>query len=497
MKYATYISVFIFVGCAGKASAQTRNANMLLMGHTETPGAQLDLGGVVPVVVGVFPFDGWGECSSAISDTSGNLLIGFGNRRAYNQSGGVIDQGVIEDAVGNSNVTQGSLIFPRPGSDEVYDLFVIKNTPSSPWQQAAVLTVDMALNDGLGGVTSSFSFGENYTEKLSGTPHGNGTDYWALTHEWGSSAFRAYRIAAAGLDTVPVVSLAGSPHTEAYGDCPDWMNTQGEMKCSYLGDHVALCTQNRSCIEASWAIQPSIVQLFHFNDLTGEVSYWMDLPGHHMTYGLDFSQDGSKLYVAGSDTVVHYVDQYDLAAGDTTAIIGSRYRVYDSIYTQIGSNRPNAMAFAPDGRLYVSHLGTSLDAILHPDLPGADCGYTEGFFPLGNMHYFATHCNQLKRYHDSEYKRPGTVGIPVVEQEPGFAAWPNPAATVLHLRLPQDLASPAIRIHDATARIVYEPGRQAVRAGTIDVSGLANGLYTVSLLDGGQVLGATRLVVQH
>lgn len=481
----------------GHLHGQRRNENALLMGYTQYAGSKLNFANTTPLDLGEFPFLAWGECSSAISDTSGNFLFGFGTGVVYDHVGGVIDQSLWYEL--NGDVTQGSLIFPRPGTTGVYDLFVIKNAPqqgSDVFVEAACLSVDMALNGGLGGVTASVSFGANYTEKLCGTPHGNGTDYWALTHEWGTNAFRAYRIDAAGLDTVPMVSLAGSPHTEAYGDCLR-TNYQGEMKFSYAGHLIALCTQNTPCEEGSWAIQPAIVQLFHFNDLTGDVSYWMDLPDHHMTYGLDFSQDGSKLYVAGSDSAVHYVDQYDLDAGDTTAIIGSRYRVYDSTYTEISSLRPSAMSFAPDGRLYVSLLGTSLDAILFPDLPGADCGYTEGFFPLGDMHYFATHCNQLKRYHDSEYKRPGTVGFPSVVQAPGFGAWPNPAASVLHLGLPNGIVSPDIHICDATGRTVHVAGPQAARTGTIDVSSLANGLYTVSLLDGSRILGATRVVVQR
>jgi len=356
----------------------------------------------------------------------------------------------------------------------------------------------MDLNGGLGAVTDNLIYGYNFTEKLTGTPHGNGEDYWAVMHEWGTNTFWAYLINEAGLDTLPVASNAGSPHTAAYGVCDADMNYQGEMKISNAGDRLALCTTNNACMPPLDDPPPSIVQLFHFDDQTGEVIYWMNLPGHHMSYGLDFSVDGSKLYVAGSDTVVHYVDQYDLNAGDTVDIAASRTRIFGAIYWLITSQRPNAMAFAPDGRLYVAHWGTSLDAIMAPDAPGTECGYTEAFFLVSAPEpHFGSHWNQLKRYHDSEYKRPSTVGIPSITQRPGFTAWPNPTASLLQISLPQDLASPGIRILDTIGRTVYEPGQQAVRAGTIDVSGLANGLYTVSLLDGGQVLGATRLVVQH
>ncbi len=112
---------------------------------------------------------------------------------------------------------------------------------------------------------------------------------------------RAYRETMAGLDTNAVVSHAGAIHSAAYGGCDSDMNYQGEMKFSYLGDRLALGNQNVQCQPDIEQLQPAIVQLFHFDDLTADVSYWMNLPGHHLTYGLDFSHDGTRLVSSSGD----------------------------------------------------------------------------------------------------------------------------------------------------------------------------------------------------
>ena len=477
--------------------AQKRNNNVVLHdGFPDQTGTHISFASGSPVDMGQMPL-GYGECSAAISDTSGNFLFATAHGDLFDRFGGLMDQGDLFMGL-NGDATQGCLIFPRPGSSNVHDVLFIRDTPySSPLVQASWVTVDMSLNSGLGGVTSNTIFGQHFTEKLTGTPHGNGTDYWAVMHEWETNAFRAYVIGENGLDTVPVVSNAGSPHTSEYDVCPNLMNFQGEMKLSYNGDRLALCNANFVCDSDLSAIIPSIVQLFHFNDLTGEVTYWMNLPGHAYSYGLDFSQDGSKLYVSGADpgNMAHYVDQYDLS-GDTASILASRFRVYATPYTVINHDRPNAMAFAPDGRLYVSHLGTSLDAIQYPDLPGIACGYTPAFFPLSHPHYFAAHWNQLKRYHDSEYKR-DDVGLGAEPKKALFNAWPNPAAGNLQVTIPSRVASPRLVVTDALGRPVREFGTQTMRSGILDVSTLANGLYTLTLYDGHTVAGSDRLVVHH
>lgn len=402
----------------------------------------------------------------------------------------------------NHDVTQGQLILPRPGNDSLYDVLVIDVSPDSSINNLRKpkmlhMVVDIFANGGTGAMVSNeVAFGYNLTERLTGTPHGDGTDYWVLAHEWKSDKFLAYRLAANGLDTVPVVSHAGALHSAQYGTCLTNRNRQGEMKFNYVGDVLAITSHNGVC--GSDTLQPGIVQLFDFDDATGSVTYWMTLPDHSQGYGIEFSQDGSKLYVPGIDPLALelYVDQYDLLAGDTTAVVSSRTRVYATPYDgQPTSQIPTAMELAPNGKIYVSRSGSSMDVIQAPNLADLDCGYEENSIIFPNPQTYVGHTNQIKRYHDSEYKR-DDVGFGAEQHQSQFAVWPNPASSSIRLRMPAKIASPRVRIHDNTGRLLREVSGQVALSGTMDLSSLASGMYTVSLLDGSAVVGQARLVVQ-
>jgi len=358
------------------------------------------------------------------------------------------------------------------------------------------MVVDMAAEGGSGALVSGVTtFGRKLTERLTGTLHADGTSYWILFHEWKSDKFFAYRTDADGLDTLPVVSHAGAVHAAEYGTCEVNGNRQGEMKFSYAGDRIAITSNNGPC--GSPTLQPGLAQLFDFDDATGQVQYSMTLPTHSRAYGIEFSQDGNRLYIPGVDSAERYVDQYDLLAGDTLAIAASRTRVHAVPYDGVlNAPSPTAMELAPNGKIYVSNTGHSLDAIGQPNALGAACAYTANAIPFAGFHVYHAHTNQLKRYHDSEFV-PSHTGF--LQQAPGNSPnlWPNPASSSVRLHISPHIASPRVRIHDNSGRVLLYSSGQTALNGPIDVSDLANGLYTVSLLDGGQVLGATRLVVQH
>lgn len=342
-------------------------------------------------------------------------------------------------------------------------------------------------------ISDEIAFGHNLTERLTGTTHANGEDYWILAHEWKNDKFLSYLLGTNGLDTIPVVSHTGAAHSAAYGTCLTNRNRQGEMKISYAGDHLAICSSNSVC--GNDTLQPSIVQLFNFNDSNGAVTYWMTLPDHSQTYGLEFSQDGSKLYVPGTDPPERYVDQYDLGAGDTIDVVLSRTRIFTLPYSGQPDNvPPGPLELAPNGKIYVNYSGFSLDAINNPDLAGTACDYEENSVTLPNTHSYFGHTNQIKRYHDSwfEEQHTGFEGQPAVEH---FSIWPNPTASSVWLSIPANLASPRVRIHDNSGRLLREVSGQVALSNPIDVSGLAIGLYTVRLFDGNAAVAQARLVV--
>lgn len=473
---------------------QSRIANEVIQQYYQPgdSGLWFNFSNQQPQIIGHLPCVP-GECAAAISDTAGTLQFYISGENFYNVTGSILYQSL--DAYWSTDATQGALILPRPGSPSLYDAVLLQSTPLiGPDPHAGVVTIDMSLNGGLGGEVSDVTFSDHLTEKLTATPNASRTGYWVLMHEWGTDAFRAFSETSTGLDTVPVISHAGTIHSIPFGGCPDDENYQGEMKFSYAGDRVALGNANVGCPQDTFP--PSIVQLFHFDDATGAVTYWLDLPNNHLVYGLEFSLDGNKLYVSGADSV-HYVDQYDLAAGDTTAIRDSRYRIYAAPYAHLYSFvRPTALEFGPDGRIYASRSGVAMDAIQYPNVLGSACEYTTGFlqFPDGD-HGFAAHWNHLKRYLDSEFKGDASA-IPIASEASTLHLWPSPVTDgMLYVGYGPSLNGASLTIHDALGRMVYGPEPIRSNAG-IDVSGLASGTYSVTLAINDRVVGRARFVVR-
>jgi len=98
--------------------------------------------------------------------------------------------------------------------------------------------VDMNQGGGFGVVTNTKNviLLPQCTEKLTTACHGNGTDYWVITHAWNSNDFYAWRVGTTGLITTPVISTSGAFHGGST------LNTLGELEVSPDGSRIALCS---------------------------------------------------------------------------------------------------------------------------------------------------------------------------------------------------------------------------------------------------------------
>lgn len=468
------------------ATAQHRNDNWVFGYTALSPGGWLNFTLGYPIAQPdglVQACEGIGS----ISDTSGDLLFCSAGQPPYSAS--LFDANLDPMPNGsfmfNSNsTTQGSLILPRPGSVDRYDVFYL----SSAYAVGEVrhFEVDMSLNSGLGDmvVGSMHAFADSMTEKLTGTLHANGNDYWILTHHRNDDRFMAYLLTDTGLDTVPVVSHAGAFH-------PQPQHTRGQMKVSHDGGTIGLCTWHGTAVLS----MPGKAQLFHFDNATGEVSYWVDLPDQFRTYGCEISPDGCRFYVGGGDSTQHYIDQYALCegGGDTNDIIASRTRVYSFDTTSV-YDQPMAMATAPDGRIYVTHSTSKLAAINAPDLDGLACDVEWEAIDLVLPHVpGASHPNQVKNYHDSQF----SVGAREPAMRTAIEMVPNPAKGFTWLHLPADLRATRAEFFDALGRLAGERALRAAGVQAIDLVGFAPGTYTIQFSDRTAIVGHARLVVEQ
>ena len=113
----------------------------------------------------------------------------------------------------------------------------------------------------------------------------------------------------------------------------------------------------------------STVELFDFDNATGSVSnplIWDFSFPNALIYGVEFSPDGSKLYVSNIEKII----QYDISQLNATAIEASAFNVSQNAGV---SYQPATLQLGPDNKIYIA-AGT-IDAIQFPDQTGVGCGF--------------------------------------------------------------------------------------------------------------------------
>ena len=258
-------------------------------------------------------------CGS-ISDSVGKLLFYTDGKKVWNRKHAVMQNGG----------SVGGFIVQKPGSTNLY--YLVDNNKYS--------VVDM--NTGTDGsvilINQVFSLANfaGYTF----IRHKNNLDIWMVAYLKNSTTFYSFLISSSGFNLTPVQSNSGIS-----------LNTSCVMKISPKGENLSKISNNG-------------LELFDFNNLTGQVSNCYYLGGYWSPYCLEYSADGSKLYAGGPNDKQLY--RFDLTAGSKAAIMNS-VTLVDSIPSSVGTGF-SAMQLGPDRKLYISISGaSSLDVIDMPD----------------------------------------------------------------------------------------------------------------------------------
>ena len=297
------------------------------------------------------------ESCSSISDINGNLLFYTDGITVWNRLHLTMANGNL--LLGDSSSSQSGLIVKQPGNSSQYYIFSLDDWAGVDGLRYSV--VNMSLAAGNGSVTSkNVAVYTPSTEKITAARHCNGTDVWIITHEWNNDNFRAYLLTSSGLSTSPVISSVGPVHNgQIY-------TTVGCLKASPSSKKLGMATYWNSIG----------IELYDFDNTTGTVSNPLQLSSDNFAYGAEFSPDGSKFYGAFTDAGNQLILQWDLCAGNNSAILASEYTV-GSIYC-------GQMQRAPNGKIYVSTYGqSSLSVINNPNAAGASCGFAAFSQPLG------------------------------------------------------------------------------------------------------------------
>lgn len=313
--------------------------------------AGLDFNGGAPVAL----LDGQVstlEGVATISNAAGDLLFYTDGITVWDRNHNIMPNGT--GLFGDPSSSQSGIIVPKPQSSTIYYIFTVarEGFPNG----VNYSEVDITLNGGMGDVTNkNVPLLPQSTEQITAVAHANGTDVWVVTHDFGNSQFRAFHITPAGVNTVPVTSIADPGLNNTAFD------TVGCMKASPDGTKIAMSNYE------------SGPRLFDFNNTTGEVSNGIMLATGMFYYGVEFSPSGKLLYVSNSDENPPFsamLYQFDLEAADIPA------SVIQLIGDTAGVLSGGALQLGPDAKIYFSSPGLTFLSVIHnPDEPGAACDF--------------------------------------------------------------------------------------------------------------------------
>jgi gliding motility-associated-like protein len=300
------------------------------------------------------------EGCASIADRDGQLVFYTDGITIWNKNHKVMTNGT--GLMGDPSSTQSGIIVPTPGSRSQYYVFTVDNVAQPNGFRYSI--VDLALENGLGKVVQKNELLLTpVTEKLTAVAHENGKDIWVLVHGWNNNAFYAYLLTEKGISTQPVTSYAGTIHNGRDN------NTIGYFKASPSGSKLALAVRGMKLYE-----------LFDFDDATGLVSNPLVFQSnnYNSAYGLEFSPDGTKLYVNASFAPTAKIYQIDLFTNAVT-LIGTS-----------ASSYAGAMQLGPDGKIYFSRYESPyLGVINAPNAAGTTCGYIDdGIYLAGKTSAF-------------------------------------------------------------------------------------------------------------
>jgi len=390
------------------------------------------------------------EGTASLCDMSGNVLmytnggvlaIGTNKGAIWNSQDSIMPNGDLDSASGCYSAAQSSLIIPDPGNSNQYYVFTTDCQEHGMAGGLRFNLVDMTLDNGLGDVIVKDSLIiSSVNESLAGIRHANGTDYWVVVHNTGTTDFYSFHISASGI-SAPIITTIGN-----------WaFQSSGQLTANCSGDKLAYATYQ--------------AMLFDFDNNTGVISNYIALGFD--AFGCAFSPSGRYLYMS-SLGFTSEIKQFDLYAANIPAsaqLIGQT-----SLYN-IGN-----MALGPDHKIYISRSGAYyLGTINNPELAGTACNYAGSSVTLTR---------------NSEYGLPNFVntftgecmltGIVQDENSPEFSAVYNKEEKLIHIYF-NKIRPVTVAVKDITGRVILSENITGDAEAIVNAAYLSHGIYTVDV----------------
>lgn len=294
------------------------------------------------------------ESVSTVSDSSGNLLFYTDGITVWDSTHQQMPNGF--GLTGGFSTTQ-TLVVPQPMNDSIYYIFTQEEEGGPAGHRYS--TVNMHANGNQGDVIiKNQPLYALSTERVCAVGHANGIDVWIISHEWNSDVFRTYLLTCTGLQPGPSSTVGPI----LFGVIT---NALGYLRPSHAGDRLAMAIGGIGTVE-----------FFDFDKATGIITQNpLSIPLTPFTYGIEFSPDDTKLYVSHTDiTTIGYLKQFDLAAGNTAAILNSETALDTTYWLEISA----ALQLGPDGKIYHSiNPRGYISRIEFPNLAGLACTFVD------------------------------------------------------------------------------------------------------------------------
>jgi hypothetical protein len=391
------------------------------------------------------------EGSSSICDSAGTLLFYASPVNVYNRNDSVMPNG--NGLMGGLSSTQGALIIPQPGSNELFYVFTLDEFQNNLVNGLRYSIVDMCLDNGMGDVISTSKnilLLDSTGEKMAATFHSNDTDIWLVARKHFTNEFYSYLITSSGI-SAPVVSAIGWANPSQ-----GTTNALGQMKISPDGSKIAFGVGNQV---------PNVIQLFDFNNSTGVISNLIDLPASTNTgtaYGVAFSPDNSKLYIKGCAPTGLY--QFDLSSGIPAVIINSLVNI------TIGPYSGSGLQLANNGKIYVNQ-DPDIGVINFPNLAGTACNFVGNVIPSNSSYTFPGFIDSFNYKNGIPNCSTGTNEI---KSEEEMVLFPNPFLDKLNITIKQNEIV-EINLYDVTARKIFN--QSVTNSTSINTEQLSKGIY--------------------
>lgn len=430
-----------------------------------------------------------GEGTAVLSDSNGELLLYSNGEKIWNRFHQVMPNG--DDLLGGASSTQSSLILPLPGSNHYFYVFTTDDFHNGNLTNGFRYSlVDICRNDGLGAVLENeknIPLVDMTAEKITAVKHANGIDYWVITHGYFSNSFYAFHLSAVGISD-PVISNIGSVHPTGLQNNGGAI---GQMKASPNGEKIAIV--NGNCSDC-------IAEYFDFDSGTGVVSNPVNIHYndffHH--YGVSFSPDNSKLYLA-SILNGNGIYQYDLQAGNGNP---DSVKLSRTLISNIAPFSPNfsGLQLAPDGKIYATYSpinsGSSIGVINFPDSSGLSCEYVHNAIDVstGITSY------GLSSFMDSYQYGNGIpncliTSSPEYTQRSELLIFPNPVSNQASISIPDGIDSGIIKITNSLGQSVRNIAVNGANQVNFHRNNLTAGIYYLQLIKNNSVLDSRKLVI--